>query len=83
VEARRITLAVPNRRTLDIDLDISDAEIASRVSGLFAATKLSDQEKRKEVETTRMLQLKRQRDFQVDNTDAEWKIGTDTVSIFL
>ena len=78
---------MPKRPTLDIDLALSDAEIAARVGGVYAQLPkpLSDEERhsRKQEETTRVLQLKRQRDFDVDGAEAEWKIGSDTVTIFL
>ncbi|KAF8964816.1 pre-RNA processing PIH1/Nop17-domain-containing protein [Flammula alnicola] len=83
IEPRRITLSVPNRCTLDINVALSDAEIAS-------GTRLKDEgaderqsEKRREDQTMRTLQLKRERDFEVDGAEAEWKVGSGTVVVYL
>ena len=85
IEPRRLTLSIPSRRTLDIDLAPSDAEIVSRISAInMASQTLSDsQETRKDQETSRTLQLKRQRDFDVDDAEAEWKVGSEVVIIYL
>lgn len=85
IEPRRLTLSIPSRRTLDIDLAPSDAEIVSRISAINTASQtLSDsQETRKDQETSRTLQLKRQRDFDVDDAEAEWKVGSEVVIIYL
>jgi len=89
IEPRRLTLSIPTRRTLDIDLAPSDAEIVSRISSsinaaLLPQKPLSDfQETRKDQETSRTLQLKRQRDFDVDGAEAEWKVGNEVVVIHL
>jgi hypothetical protein len=61
---------------LDIDLDISDAEITSRIH--------NSEIKDKTEETTRtLLQLKRQRDFDVDNTKAEWRVAEGVLTVFV
>ena len=75
VEPRRIILAIPSHPVLDLDLGISDAEITSRIH--------NSEIKDKTEETTRTLLLKRQRDFDVDNTKAEWRVaeGVLTVSV--
>jgi hypothetical protein len=85
IEPRRLTLSIPSRRTLDIDLAPSDAEIVSRISAInTAAQTLTDSQRtRKDQETSRTLQLKRQRDFDVDGAEAEWKVGTEVVIISL
>ena len=85
IEPRRLTLSIPSRRTLDIDLAPSDAEIVSRISTIYiAAQTLSDsQQTRKDQETSRTLQLKRQRDFDVDGAEAEWRVGSEVVIIYL
>ncbi|EDR09406.1 uncharacterized protein LACBIDRAFT_293894 [Laccaria bicolor S238N-H82] len=67
VEPRRIILAIPSHPVLDIDLNISDAEITSRIHNSEIRDKTED--------TTRTLLLKRQRDFDVDNTKAEWRVA--------
>jgi hypothetical protein len=85
IEPRRFTLSIPSRRTLDIELAPSDAEIVSRISAtITAAQTLSDSQRtRKDQETSRTLQLKRQRDFDVDGAEAEWKVGSEVVIIYL
>jgi hypothetical protein len=88
IEPRRLTLSIPDQRTLDIDLSLSDAEIVSRISSSINAAApqkpLTDsQETRKDQETSRTLQLKRQCDFDVDAAEAEWKTGTEVVVICL
>ncbi|KIM41697.1 hypothetical protein M413DRAFT_27292 [Hebeloma cylindrosporum] len=50
--------------------------------------KVADEEKerrenRKEADTTRTLQLKRQRDFVVDGAEAEWEVGGGKVVIYV
>ncbi|KIK09537.1 hypothetical protein K443DRAFT_671439 [Laccaria amethystina LaAM-08-1] len=76
VEPRRIILAIPSHPVLDIDLDISDAEITSRIH--------NSEIKDKTEETTRtLLQLKRQRDFDVDNTKAEWRVAEGVLTVFV
>ncbi|KAF8901052.1 pre-RNA processing PIH1/Nop17-domain-containing protein [Gymnopilus junonius] len=93
IEPRRMVLAISKRPTLDINLALSDAEIAARVGALYASFSPSstakpksleeEKDKRKQEETTRLLQLKRQRDFDVDGAEAEWKVGSDTVTVYL
>ncbi|KAF8797745.1 hypothetical protein BYT27DRAFT_7204157 [Phlegmacium glaucopus] len=92
MEPRRLTLSIPTRRTLDIDLTPSDAEIVSRISSSINAAAqtlpprkpLSDsQETRRDQETSHTLQLKRQRDFDVDGAEAQWKVGSEVVVIYL
>ncbi|PPQ90274.1 hypothetical protein CVT25_013099 [Psilocybe cyanescens] len=96
IEPNRILLSVPNRPILDIDVGLSDAEIVARVAAAYASSSsssLSSSQKskgqaqndddKKEEETMRTLKLKRQRDFEVDSADAEWKVGTGTVTIFV
>ncbi|KDR74195.1 hypothetical protein GALMADRAFT_100012 [Galerina marginata CBS 339.88] len=87
IEPRRLILSVPNRPTLDIDLSLSDAEIASRVGTVHASAPSAksdpEKDKRKEEETTRVLKLKRQRDFDVDGAEAEWKVGSGSVVIYV
>jgi hypothetical protein len=63
----------------------SDAAIVSRLSSSYTATQtLSDlQQARKEQQTSRILQLKRERDFDVDGAQAEWKVGSEVVVIYL
>ena len=48
-----------------------------------AADLEEQRENRKEAETTRTLQLKRQRDFEVDRAEAEWVVGGEKVVIYV
>ncbi|KAJ3500356.1 hypothetical protein NLJ89_g9834 [Agrocybe chaxingu] len=75
VEPRRFTLLIsptPSfpRRTVDVDLSLSDADILSRLP--------SSQSK-----TSRVLELKRERDFDVDGARAEWVVGSGVVKIWV
>ena len=88
IERRRLALSIPTRRTLDIDLTPSDAEIVSRISSSINAAalqkSLSDsQEARRDQETSRTLQLKRERDFDVDGAEAEWVVASEAIVICL
>ena len=79
---------IPNRRHLIIDVSLSDAEIASRTAASYSGSTLSDAEAdkwkaRQQEETTTALQLKRQRDFDVEAAEAEWKIGSGIVEIYV
>lgn len=48
-----------------------------------AADQEMQRENRKEADTTRTLQLKRQRDFVVDGAEAEWEVGGEKVVIYV
>ena len=48
-----------------------------------AADLEAQRENRKEADTTRTLQLKRQRDFVVDGAEAEWVVGGEKVVIYV
>ena len=50
---------------------------------MVAQTPSDSQQTRKDQETSRTLQLKRQRDFDVDGAEAEWKVGSEVVIIYL
>ncbi|KJA14573.1 hypothetical protein HYPSUDRAFT_150220 [Hypholoma sublateritium FD-334 SS-4] len=83
VEPRRLEFFVPGRGSLDIDLDLSDAAISSRIK-LRSTAKLEDDiEPWMEGETIRQLQLKRERDFEVEEADARWITGTQSIIIYL
>jgi hypothetical protein len=76
-----LELTVPDHRRLLIDLSLSDAEIASRVGASYSQS-AAEWKARQEEETKAVLQLKRQRDFDVDGAEAEWKIGSGIVEIY-
>ncbi|KIP09444.1 hypothetical protein PHLGIDRAFT_67555 [Phlebiopsis gigantea 11061_1 CR5-6] len=67
VEPRRIILDVPAKYHLDVDLSMSDAQIVAT----FGATSSEGS----------ALMLKRQRDFDVDNAAAEWRVQEGVVLI--
>jgi hypothetical protein len=88
VSPRTLELVVPNRRPLLIDLSLSDAEIASRIGSSYSGSTLSsasddEWKARQQEETTAALRLKRQRDLDVDGAEAEWKIGSGIVEIYV
>jgi len=60
---------------------------SSSTSNSTPKAKVADQEtqreNRKEADTTRTLQLKRQRDFVVDGAEAEWEVGGEKVVIYV
>ncbi|CAA7261955.1 unnamed protein product [Cyclocybe aegerita] len=75
VELRRFTLSVSPtssfpRRTVDVDLALSDADILSRLPP-------------SQSNTSRVLELKRERDFDVDGARAEWVVGSGVVNIWV
>lgn len=91
VEERRIILTVPGRPTLDIDVSLSDGEIVAWTNIAFSSVLSSAPspvekealDNQKQEDMKQALQLKRQRDFDVNAADAEWKVGTGEVSIFV
>jgi hypothetical protein len=87
ISPRALELTIPDRRPLIIDLSLSDAEIESRTGAAYSPTS-SDTEvhkwkTRQQEETKAVLQLKRQRDFDVDGAEAEWKIGSGVIEIYV
>ncbi len=89
ISPRTLELTIPGRRPLIIDLSISDAEIAVRAGASYSSIpSASDAEidkwkTRQQEETTAALKLKRERDFDVDGAEAEWKIDSGIVEIYL
>uniref|UniRef100_A0A0W0FFJ2 PIH1 N-terminal domain-containing protein n=1 Tax=Moniliophthora roreri TaxID=221103 RepID=A0A0W0FFJ2_MONRR len=73
IEPRRFILSVPNHPILDVDLRISDAEIVSKLGTATAADT--------EAGSGGILTLKRQREFQVENVTAEWRMVEDKLVI--
>ncbi|KAI0688502.1 pre-RNA processing PIH1/Nop17-domain-containing protein [Cytidiella melzeri] len=70
VEPRRVILHVPPHYTLDIDLSLSDAQIAAT----FGGTSSSEDS---------VLMLKRQREFDVEGAKAEWSIQQGRLTVFV
>ena len=69
IEARRIILDVPSLYHLDIDLALPDAQIVA----MFGGSSNEDS----------ALMLKRQRDFDVDTAEAEWRVQEGIIIISL
>lgn len=74
MEPRRFILNIPDFPTLDVNLDLSDAEIVSLASSSTSLT-LHGASEEAGTESNNILTLKRQRDFDVDNVNAEWKVA--------
>lgn len=83
VEPRKLEFLIPGRGSLDIDVGLSDAEISSRVKLRSTAKPEDIIESWVEGETMRQLQLKRERDFEVEQADARWIAGTRSIIIYL
>ncbi|KAF8171301.1 pre-RNA processing PIH1/Nop17-domain-containing protein [Pholiota molesta] len=83
IEPRKLLMVIPKYGSVNIDLDLSDAEISSQIQLLSKSTSDESVEKRRDEETMRVLRLKRERDFDVEAAEAEWKIGTGVVVIHL
>ena len=80
---RHVTLVIPGRPVLDLDLSCSDAEITSKVGNRWSDATGEERDTKRQEETKQALLFKRQRDFDVPGAKAEWKIGTDTVRLIL
>ncbi|KAF9040151.1 pre-RNA processing PIH1/Nop17-domain-containing protein [Panaeolus papilionaceus] len=88
ISPRSIKLMIPGRRELIVDLAISDAEITARIANAYRAaiSKSADSPiliQQKTDETKRTLLLKRQRFFDVDAADAEWRINSGIVRLWV
>jgi len=57
---------------LDLNLDVSDAELAMRAGGAMDASSLSE---------NNLLSLKRQRPFDVESASAEWRMGENQLVV--
>lgn len=84
IEPRKLLLVIPKYRSVHINLDLPDAEISSRIiQSLSELTPDESVETRRDEETMRVLRLKRERDFDIEVAEAEWKIGSGVVVIHL
>ncbi|PPR02838.1 hypothetical protein CVT24_002235 [Panaeolus cyanescens] len=88
IAPRSILLKIPNHKTLNVDLALSDAEITARIATTYKSALSKDPtsatlQDQKSEETSSTLQLKRQRDFDVDAADAEWKIGSGILRLWV
>jgi len=66
---------------LDIDLNLSDAEIVASVPGVSALGNYRSDEGKTMKEPNTTLLLKRQRDFDVDAAFAEWRVEEEKLVI--
>ncbi|KAF8235054.1 hypothetical protein L208DRAFT_1451461 [Tricholoma matsutake] len=73
VEPRRFILTIPDFPVLDVNLNLSDAEIVSRAQSATSMSLHSESEGAG-MEPNNTLTLKRQRDLDVDGATAEWNI---------
>ncbi|KAF9074537.1 pre-RNA processing PIH1/Nop17-domain-containing protein [Rhodocollybia butyracea] len=72
IEPRRLIFSIPDYPTLDLNLSLSDAELVARSgNGSSIITDLTDGGKDGNP-TSKILTLKRQRPFNVENATAEW-----------
>ena len=77
VEERRIILNVPPLYALDLDVSLPDAQLVS----LFGGTTSDESGDGTSSMLNAALNLKRQRNFDVDGADAEWRVADGVVVI--
>lgn len=78
MEARRIILRIPDHPVLDINLDLSDAEIVSAAATSVTSGNIQGESA---IEPANTLTLKRQRDLDVDGATAEWRVTEGVLEI--
>jgi len=91
IEAQRILLYIPKTYFLDIKLDVSDAQIGKLRSMSIESSPQVKEKKELDIDELRIkghnageaLRLKRQRDLDVDNARAEWRISERRVVIWV
>ncbi|KAH8829567.1 pre-RNA processing PIH1/Nop17-domain-containing protein [Flagelloscypha sp. PMI_526] len=84
IEPRRLILTLPAQPAeLDINLNKSDAEIVTTSSSSSSGYLTPSKGETEGDETQRLLQLKRQRPFNVEDAHAEWRIATSTLTVTL
>lgn len=83
VEPRRLLLCVPHMAPLDINMALADADMEQYWAGSVASTGLSSDLEDNLVSSNirKALNLKRERDFDVDGAEAEWNVGSGVVVI--
>lgn len=83
IEHRRLILNIPGRPSLDINLELPDAEIVAKTPpqshGAMLATSQTPGQDSIQNNT---LTLKRQRDFNVDGARAEWRVADKVLVVF-
>lgn len=80
MEPRRFILNIPDFPVLDINLDLSDAEIISLTSSATSVS-LHGVPGEAGVEPNNVLTLKRQRDLDVGAASAKWKISENVLIV--
>ncbi|THG97324.1 hypothetical protein EW145_g7638 [Phellinidium pouzarii] len=91
VESRRIILHIPRANFLDINLDLPDAEIGRINASRMDDAAVPEEKTELDVDVLRVkghnagqaLGLKRQRDFDVANARAEWRVGERRLALFV
>ncbi|KAG6820528.1 hypothetical protein H0H93_015699 [Arthromyces matolae] len=78
VEPRRFLLQIPEYPILDVNMNLSDAEIVATSASQMSEA-LSDMN---EAESNQILTLKRQRPFHVSDATSEWRIAENTLTVF-
>ncbi|KAF5325404.1 hypothetical protein D9619_009678 [Psilocybe cf. subviscida] len=83
IEPRRLLLEIPDRYALDINLALPDADIEKSWTGGGSSTGLSVDSNEDHIASNirNALNLKRERDLDVDAAEAEWKVGSGLVII--
>lgn len=84
-------LHVPHANFLDINLDLSDAEIGRINASRVDDAAVSEENTERDVSVLRVkghnagqaLRLKRQRDFDVANARAEWHVREGRLTLFV
>lgn len=77
IEPRRFILNIPEFPILDVDLNMSDAEIVSLASSATSVSLGTSEDAG--VESSSTLTLKRQRDLDVDRASAEWNTADNVL----
>jgi hypothetical protein len=78
IEPRRFVLNIPDFPVLDVDLNVSDAEIVSLASSATSVS-LHGASGDTGMESSNTLTLKRQRDLNVDEASAEWNTAENVL----
>ncbi|KAG6902941.1 hypothetical protein C0995_009333 [Termitomyces sp. Mi166 len=77
VEPRRFILTIPDYPVLDVNLDLSDAEIVATAASRTSASL----HEKNESEPNNALTLKRQRPLDVDGATSEWRVVNNMLVI--
>ena len=75
IETRRLILDIPFLYSLDINLDLSDGDMAQSSRTIHGGN-ISD------THVQQNLTLKRARDFDVDHAAAEWRVAEGVILVY-